>query len=855
MRSPRIGRLCATELDDKDQALVAYGQALAECPAEERYAREIEQLAGDDAKRWDEVLNALAEAARDAQRPTRRPQRAAHLRRALVRRPRRSRHGTPRHGAARLPAGPGHRPRQRARDRGADDAAIERPRTGRRSWRSSSSEPRPQVRLPRGRDLRTEAAEVLETQLGESGRAKALYIEVLGHDPAHARASEALIRMAEKEGDFRLLAQLLERRAGTKRGIEKADALARVAEVYDDSLERSRRGDATLRGRARGRAEAPRGAQGARPHLQPHRPLPRAARQPRRPDGGGGEPAAEDQPPGPHREPRGRGVHRVREGHRDARGHPRHRAGQRRVARRARAPLSRPVAMGGRWSGCSSGTLSLVEDHDRKVELTLARADRARRPHGLAGARDAGLRGGARLVPDQPQALEALARLRETSGDAQAALAAVEALATHAAPGRRRPSCGRARRACSRGTETRTARSSATSWRSRRCPSDADILLALRRAYEERGEYAEVVALLERELDRRPTETSRGRACSRSSRAWRGPSSTTTPAPRSRPRRRMRSTRRTSTRSPSWATSRSRRGASSRPRKHYESLLGRTQLLDKADAIRVLSRFVEAFGKSLPSASRPRPALDLSAGLGCPALPRACSRRSTSCGSSRPRPIDVLEAIARVLFEFGDPKMAEAAYAELLEKGKDTLGGAERADALYRRGESARRAGDSPSAVTYLRDAADLDPTSPLALDALAKVYEKQSEVGGPRPGQAPAPRAGDPVGALRPAPGDRRPLVPEAGRPAPGAEDARLRARGATGRPQAPDQADAALLGGEGLDQAHRGRPQAGRVRRGPAPARQVPAHRRHRLVAPGGRARQRASRSTSGRSSSTRR
>ena len=90
--------------------------------------------------------------------------------------------------------------------------------------------------LPRGRDLRTEAADVLEVRLGDLAKAKALYAEVLGHDPAHAKASAALIRLAEKEGDFRLLAQLLERRAETKRGPEKADALARVAEVYEDSL-------------------------------------------------------------------------------------------------------------------------------------------------------------------------------------------------------------------------------------------------------------------------------------------------------------------------------------------------------------------------------------------------------------------------------------------------------------------------------------------------------------------------------------------------------------------------------------------------------------------------------------------
>src|SRR5208283_635638 len=57
--------------------LVAYGQALAEDPTEDRYAHEIERIAGDDAKRWDEVLSVLTEAARD-------PQRSADDRNALL---------------------------------------------------------------------------------------------------------------------------------------------------------------------------------------------------------------------------------------------------------------------------------------------------------------------------------------------------------------------------------------------------------------------------------------------------------------------------------------------------------------------------------------------------------------------------------------------------------------------------------------------------------------------------------------------------------------------------------------------------------------------------------------------------
>ena len=244
-----IGRLCATELDDKDQALVAYGQALAESPGEDAYAREIERLAGDDAKHWNEVLTALTEAARDQDRPS-------DVRNALLVR-------CARWYDARAVAGVG---------RGdlallayqqvlVTDPANEQANEGltelyRRShdWaalaavllkRAEAAGP-----LPRGRDFKTEAAEVLEVRLGDLGRAKALYADVVGHDPAHTKASDALMRLAEKEGDFRTLAQLLERRAASKHGSEKTDALARVAEVYEDSLsdlpEATRRYEAVL---------------------------------------------------------------------------------------------------------------------------------------------------------------------------------------------------------------------------------------------------------------------------------------------------------------------------------------------------------------------------------------------------------------------------------------------------------------------------------------------------------------------------------------------------------------------------------------------------------------------------------
>src|SRR5262249_47830974 len=103
---------------------------------------------------------------------------------------------------------------------------------------------------PRARDLKSEAAELFETKLNDANRAKEIFQAVLAEDPGHVRAGEALTRIGERTGDFVTLVKLLEKRAEARRGVEKAEALAKVAEVYEDHLndlnEATRRFEAVL---------------------------------------------------------------------------------------------------------------------------------------------------------------------------------------------------------------------------------------------------------------------------------------------------------------------------------------------------------------------------------------------------------------------------------------------------------------------------------------------------------------------------------------------------------------------------------------------------------------------------------
>ena len=56
-----IGRLYAHELHDPEQALVAYTSALCESPNDAEYVAEIEELAGNTAKLWNDVLAHVVE--------------------------------------------------------------------------------------------------------------------------------------------------------------------------------------------------------------------------------------------------------------------------------------------------------------------------------------------------------------------------------------------------------------------------------------------------------------------------------------------------------------------------------------------------------------------------------------------------------------------------------------------------------------------------------------------------------------------------------------------------------------------------------------------------------------------------
>ncbi|HZU84496.1 MAG TPA: protein kinase, partial [Polyangiaceae bacterium] len=227
-----IGRLCAAEIGDSEQAALAYARALCETPMVREYADEIERLADGNAPLYSEVIETLVQnAGSDALSSAERNKLLLH---------------TARWHAQKL-ARPDLALQDLQQVLSTDPASDEAYEALAGIYRKAQQWPELAGVLvaragacgasPRARDLRAEAAEVFEEKLEDDARARELYAQVLAEDPAHAKAVDGMARVADRAGDFRALVAVLERRADSRRGRERADVLLRVADIYEERLE------------------------------------------------------------------------------------------------------------------------------------------------------------------------------------------------------------------------------------------------------------------------------------------------------------------------------------------------------------------------------------------------------------------------------------------------------------------------------------------------------------------------------------------------------------------------------------------------------------------------------------------
>jgi tetratricopeptide (TPR) repeat protein len=138
--------------------------------------------------------------------------------------------------------------------------------------------------------------------------------------------------------------------------------------------------------------------------------------------------------------------------------------------------------------------------------------------------------------------------------------------------------------------------------------------------------------------------------------------------------------------------------------KHLEIVAGRADALEKAEATRILLRYLDA----LTRADSGEQAL----------APVEMLLRIA------PEDLSVLTRVAELTFERGDPARAADLYQALLDRAGSTLESEARSRATFRRGEALRRAGKPEAGLSVLEEAAELNPHATEPLVALSLAYE-----------------------------------------------------------------------------------------------------------------------------------
>ncbi|MEO8904192.1 MAG: tetratricopeptide repeat protein [Polyangiaceae bacterium] len=694
-----IGKLYATELKDTEQALVAFTQALCEDPSQAPLIVEIERLAGNDQNAWGEVLSNCASSAEDGNVPVETRlaiwNRMGHWYVDKLKRP-----------DLALPCF-----QTVVESEPADEVALEGmtqiyqkaqqwSELGMVLTRRADAAATP----AQARELRAEAAEILELRLNDTANARQLYEQIFSEDPGQVKASDALARIYERTNEFPSFLKILERRADAQRGEEKQKTLCRIAEVYEtnlnDDAEALKRFQAALAADASS-LEALRGLDRLYSKLGRFQDLlvnltqqVEVAATPRQKVTLWERIAAiYDEEFLDHEQAAValEGVLAIDSANENA-----------------LTALIRHYRSLDRWENVASlyeRQLKLVTEPPRRLALLLQRgkvlSEQIGSPERAMEAYDAVLE----IDPQHAGALEALARLRESTGDADAALAALETLASRAtSPEAKAEQYVRAAKVL----EARGDRDGAIERYKRALdanPKDSTSAAALRDAYTARGDVNSAVQLLERELMHTEGDLAKGRLLGQIATLARGRLQDD--------KRAEEAAKRALALDPTNLDALTVLGDMAFDAKrfmeaaaHYESIAGRADSLDKQAAARLLVRYVDALSQT-------------------GSTEKALAPMDTLLRIA-PDDSDALARVAQVTFEHGSPKRAAELYQDLLARFGKALPTEMRAKAHYRYGEALRLGGDAEGSLAPLGEAADLDPTAAEPLVALAKAYESQ---------------------------------------------------------------------------------------------------------------------------------
>jgi tetratricopeptide (TPR) repeat protein len=694
----QIGAVYAKELGDKEQALVAYTQAFCDFPERGSYAEEIERIAGNRLEAWEEILSSCMEAASDAE-PADKHRIFLRMGRWYSERVGRPDLALPCFSAVLAEDGTNE-------DAYAGLASVYRKA---QQWtelggvllaRAESAA------APTARDLKAEAAEVAENQLGNLPSARDLYESIVVDDPGHAKAGEGLTRIYERMGDFERLARVLDQRAEATGGDARLRLLCRAAEVYDDHLRdhaaAAQRYEAVL-AQAPVHPEAVRGldrvysktqrypelyanlelqlqaATTARQKIQIYERMAAICEEEFLDFGRAADACASIIELDPEN---------------DA----------------ALTALARHYRMLSRWDDVIAvyeAHLALLTDPERRLEKLLALGRVLQENAGDAPRAVVAYEAALEASPGNLAALEALAKLRTTAGDVDRAIHALDALAERASSPEARADqyvktarmldgVGRSDAALERYKAAVDAN-----------PGDKALSKLLREAYLTHGDASAAVELLERELQRTDVVLSRAKLSGEIARLCHEQLKDDQRAESFA--RRALDLDPTNLDALTVLGDVAYRGAHYREAVHYfDQVVNHLDPTQKGHAPRVFSAYVHALAKS---------------GNKDKAL-WACDLLGDVATSDRA----VLSRVAEVTFEHGAKARAFELYRRLVTDFESELSNDELAVAHYRLGESARQEGELEIALTQLDRAIELDPSAPLAYASLVKLHEARGD-------------------------------------------------------------------------------------------------------------------------------
>jgi tetratricopeptide (TPR) repeat protein len=692
----QIGRLYTAEMNDTEQALVAFTQSFCEDPLTASSAAEVERLASG-AEAWAEVMQACMEAAHSDM-----PQAAKQALLMQMARWYDAKIGRPDLAlpcySAVLSVDPAH---ATALD-GLSAIYRKAQQWGELARALLMRADAPTTPAPTARDLRVEAADLLQGRLGASDAARELYEQVLKEDPTHAVACDALAAIYEKAGDFPKFVATLETRAGALSGAERLDTLHRIAEATElylkDLPEAIRRYELVI-------AENPK-------HLDALHGLDRCYSQ----------------------TGRFRDLARNLGQQIAAAATPRQKV---QLWERVAAIWDEEFIDNAKAAEAWENVLDLDPEHDgaltnlarhyRLLErwndvvlvferhIELLHKDRSRRLEkslALGRVLAEGLKLPERAIavyervlaldPGNSEALEALAGLRAGTGETSGAVEAIEALAKKAqTPAERAEHYIRAAQLLEAEGDQHGAMER-YKLAVEANPKDRAASIILRAAYVARGDVSAAAELLEQEIKQTEGEATRAKLAGElsalcldrlknASRAESWAKIALAVDPTNLDALRVMG-------DIAFANDRFVEAA-----RYYEQVASRADAMTPPDAVRVLG----AYADCLVKANAGKKALEVAEQL----LKIA------------PDDPEALVLVSDLVFEHGDPQRSFDLHWQLKHRPSEESTVEEHAQVLYRLGESARQVGDLGAALGPLEEAAGLDPRSTLALKSLALVH------------------------------------------------------------------------------------------------------------------------------------